>query len=70
MGVLPECMSVYQVYPWCLKRAEESVPVGRLTDGCELLCGSWELKPSTLEESPVTLTAERSPHHPFWCLCL
>lgn len=38
MGVLPECMCVYQVYPWCLKRAEESagVPVGRFTNGYEL----------------------------------
>lgn len=62
MSVLPECMSVYQVHPWCLKRAEESVgvPVGRFTDGCEWLCGSWELKPSTLEESSVILTAEPS----------
>lgn len=60
MGVLPECMSVYQVYPWCLREQKRvlGVPLGRFTDGCELLCGSWELKPSPLEESPVILMAE------------
>ena len=60
--VLPKCMSVYQVCAWCLEGPEErvGVPRGRFTDGSELLCGSWESKPSLLEESPVILTAEPS----------
>jgi hypothetical protein len=37
------------------KRASDS-----LTDGCELLCGCWELNSGLLEEQSVLLTAEPS----------
>lgn len=31
-------------------------PGTEITEGCELLCGCWELNPDSLEEQPVTLT--------------
>jgi hypothetical protein len=31
-----------------------------ITDGCEPLCGCWELNSGPLQEQPVSLTAEPS----------
>ena len=36
------------------------IPGTGVTDGCELLCGSWDLNMSLLEVQPVLLTAEPS----------
>ena len=41
--------------PTCQKRASYSI-----IDGCELLCGCWELNPGPLEEPMVLLTTEPS----------
>ena len=34
-------------------------------DWCELPCGCWELNPGPLEEEPVLLIPEPSPHMHF-----
>ena len=61
MGVLPECVSVHymQADP---RRPEERVRSQgtRVTGGCELPCGCWELNLGPLEEQPVFLTSEPS----------
>jgi hypothetical protein len=46
-----------------LKRSAEGVRSfgTRVTDGCELLCGCWELNLDLLQEQLVLLTAELSP---------
>jgi hypothetical protein len=50
-------MSVLSKYtPACQKRASDLN-----SDGCEPLCGCWELNSGPLEEQPVLLTAEPSP---------
>jgi hypothetical protein len=43
----------------CLGEGVRS-PKARITDGCELLCGYWELNSGPLEEQSVLLTAEPS----------
>ena len=62
MGVLPACMSLHQVFPWCFQRSEEGVqfPVIIVTDNCGLPHGSWYLILGPLEEQPVLLTSEPS----------
>ena len=63
MGVLPARMSV------SVQRPEEGTQSSgtRVTDGCELPGGCWELNLSPLEEQPVLLTVESftepSDHH-------
>jgi hypothetical protein len=48
--VLSACMSTGQ------KRASDPI-----SDGCEPLCGCWELNSGPLEEQPVRLTSEVKP---------
>ena len=52
------------------KRASD--PQYRITDGCELPCGCWELNPGPLEEQLVILTIEQSlqPQGPRFLLLL
>jgi hypothetical protein len=46
---------------WCLQRPKEGIRfVTRVTNGCELPCGCWELNPGLQEEEPVLLTTEPS----------
>ena len=49
--------------PACQKRALDPI-----TDGCEPLCGCWELNLGPLEEQSVLLTAELTLQPPSDCL--
>ena len=48
------------MYVQCLQRPEEGLisPETRVTDGCELLCGCWELNLGLLEEQSVLFITE------------
>ena len=59
MGVFAMCMSVNQVYAWCLQRPEVRSGT-EVVDSCELACESWELNSGSLEGQPVLLTTEPS----------
>ena len=60
MGVLSDCVSVYNVHVCHPQRLEEGVRSVSISiiDGCELPCGCWDLNPGLLEEQPVLLTSE------------
>lgn len=62
MGVFPECMSVYNMHALCSQRPEEGIeaPGTEILDGCEPLCGCWEMNLASLEEQPVNVTTELS----------
>lgn len=46
---------------WCAQKSEGITVLGTvITDGFELPCGCWELKPGPLEEQPLLLTTEPS----------
>lgn len=62
MDNLSACMYMHCVHVWCLLKSEEgvgSLEIG-ITDGCELLCGCWELNLGSLECKPMLLTSEPS----------
>jgi hypothetical protein len=62
MSVVPTCMQVHHICAWHPWRPEDIRSPGTgVTDGCELLCGCWELKLGPLEEQAVLLTGELSP---------
>lgn len=48
------------MHAWWRPEERGGFPVTGVTDGCEPLCGSWELNPGSVEEQPVVLTAEPS----------
>lgn len=63
MGVFYACISVYHVSS--VLRDQTRVKSGTIvTDACEL-----EIKPSSLEEQPVLLSAELSLYPPFYFVC-
>lgn len=53
-------MYVHHVHVWCLLRPEEGIGSLeiRITEGCKLLCGCWELNLDSLEGKPMLLTSE------------
>lgn len=55
---LPTCISVYYARACYPEKPKEGVESSGVTDSCELWCGYWGLKPSTLEKRPVYLTTE------------
>lgn len=58
--VLPECMRAYHLYAWCPQRQVEVIgsPGTRVTDGCELPWGYWELNLYPVEEQLALLVTE------------
>ena len=52
MDVLPACMSAH---PVCLSIKDTRHPGTGVKDGCEPLCGCWELNLGPLGEQPVAL---------------
>lgn len=60
MNNLSICMYVHHVHVWCLLRPEEEIGSLeiRITEGCKLLCGCWELNLDSLEGKPMLLTSE------------
>lgn len=73
MGILYACMSyvVYCLGSWCPKRSEGGIGyLGTgVTEGCESLCGCWELSPCPLDEQSEVLTGEPSLQTPDLRLC-
>ena len=57
VDALPAYMSVHHMCAWCPQKPEEGVrsPGTGGTDGCELLCGSWEWNADSLQEQQVIL---------------
>jgi hypothetical protein len=61
------CMSVHRMHAWYLwkpKRSVRSLGAGGI-DGCESLCGRWELNPGSPEQQPLLLTTEPSVQQSF-----
>lgn len=56
------CRYFFCICVWCPLRKEEVVgsPRTAVTDGCEALCGCWELNLCSLKDHPVFLTTEQS----------
>lgn len=52
VSVLLAYMSVHYIHAWCLLRSKEGIgsPGSEISDGCELLCGYWDLNLDSLEE--------------------
>lgn len=62
MNVLPAYMYVYHVHALCSWRSEEGARSPRtvVTDGCEPLCGFWEMNPGPLQVQEMLLSTELS----------
>lgn len=61
LGVcLHVCMSIFCTL--CSWKSEDGgkSPAARVTDGCELSCGCWELNPDHPQELYMFLTTEQS----------
>lgn len=57
ISVLLACMSVHHIHAWCLLRSKEGIgsPGSEITDGCELLCGYWDLNLDSLQEQVLLI---------------
>ena len=55
-------MCLYHVHAWCPQSSEEGTgfPGTGIINGCEPLCGYWELNKALCEEQQVLLTPELS----------
>lgn len=58
MDILSACVSVCHLCAWHLQRPDKGIrsPGSGITDGCDWLCGCWELKLSPLEEQQALLS--------------
>ena len=56
IGILPACISIYCLYARC--KASIRSPGTRVTDGCELPWGYWELNLYPVEEQLALLVTE------------
>jgi hypothetical protein len=71
-------MCVYHLQSWCPQKPEEGIrfPGFGVTDGCELLCGFWELNLGAVEEHPnalncwATSLSLQAPILILLCLCI
>jgi hypothetical protein len=60
---------MYILHYLCSLQTHQKRAPDPITDGCEPLCGCWELNSGPLEEQSVPLTAEPSllqPHFKFF----
>lgn len=66
MSVLPTCISVHHFHAVPKKaRRGHQISGTALSDGCEPLCGCWEVNPHPLAEHPVLVNPLSHPCRPL-----